>query len=799
MTSRDVNNFFVKKVYRKSLLFGAGLLCCLVLSSPFAVLAEPVSDSSPWEINADRIFRFQNPDSIVAEGNVVMTRKDSPFAGSDPWSEKTGGAAPSNSPGPKAVVIKGDWVRFDPVENVVKVRGNASLDTEEEQIKAEAALLDLEDHTGMLTNATLYFPEKKLLLSGETVEKTGELTYRFEDGWATKCEPREGSASPWSFGMKKAYLTAGGFAHFQHVTFRIKDYPVAYSPYFAFSTNQERKTGLLLPEFSHSGRDGAGVVVPLFLNLSPSYDATLHAGYFTNRGNFAGAEFRYVYDEESKGVFALNYLRDRLDDLEDDFKQDGIYRNTRNRYWFRGKIDHDFDNNMVAKLDVDLVSDRDYLQEYQDGKLGFEESEKRFKNTFMRGFDSETTITRANVAQLSKAWTDVSLNGELRTINDPTDTASTSHLWSLPKATFDGRLPVLGRNRDATGVAALVNDVDLAWNSEYIYYWREEGVGSQRLDMHPRLISPLYLTPYLETTVSAGVRETFYLVDDNSQVSQGYDSGMMDRTLQDYNITTSTIFMRDFGVQSQGFSKLTHMVRPEVSYDYIPTKPQENYPNLDGVDRILPQNLITYRLRNDFDFSGPSDGSESSKKFAFVNLWQSYNVMEDRKTISALGGTRHPLSPVNFDLGVYPFTGFSFLYQSDLDVYGRGFTKYSLRSDYSEFEKYTLGLEYRYEKDAVINQLNGDLFYRLNDRIAVTGDILHSFETDKTTEASLGLFYDPACWSLEFLFTTTPDNDYRFSLIFALEGIGKVLGVNQSMYVTETGRFSTNSNSKINN
>ncbi len=786
MTSHEVNIVPGKKSYRKSALGVTTVLCGLVLSAALPVWAEPVSDSSPWEINADRVFRFSNPDSIVAEGNVVMIRKNSTFAGSSSWPEQAGDSVAPYSPVAKSETIKGDWVRFDPVENMVKVRGNVSLDSEDEQIKAEAAVLDLDDHTGTLSKATLYFPQREMLLAGETVEKTGELTYHFEDGWATKCETLEGSAPPWSFAWKKADLTAGGFAHFRHVTFRVKDYPLAYSPYFSFPTNQERKTGLLLPELSHSGRDGVGVVVPLFLDLSPSYDLTLYGGNLSQRGNFAGAEFRYVLDEGSKGSFALNYLRDRLDDSEDDFKDDGLYRATKNRYWFRGKIDHDFDDNLGAKLDLDLVSDRDYLQEYQDGRLGFEESEKRFVDIFKRGFDSETTIVRTNVAQMSKLWTDTSLNAELRTVNDPTDTASTSHLWSLPKVIYAGRLPVFGSHSNAEGMANPLSDMDLAWNSEYIYYWREDGVGSQRLDMHPRLVAPLRLTPYLETTVSAGLRETLYHVDDNGAVQSGYDSGILDRTMQDYNITTSTIFMRDFGVALQGFSQLTHMVRPEVSYDYIPSiGSQDEYPNLDSVDRIVAKNLITYTLRNDFDLSRFLDGTESSRKYAFVNISQSYNLIEDRKTITVAGETRHPLSVINFDTGIHPFEGFSFLYKSDLDTYGRGFTKYSLRSVYSELEKYNLGLEYRYEKDAVINQLNGDLFVSLSDQVVFTGDVLYSFETDKTTEASLGIFYSPECWSLEFLVTMSPDDDYRFSLIFSLEGIGKVLGVDQTLYVSE--------------
>ncbi len=770
-----------KKTYcRFGLQIIWGLAGVVVLTAS-GVQAEPVSGSSPWEIDADRIFRFTNPDVVVAEGNVVMTRKGEGFADAMLLPAQTEDDSVSTITGPKPLVIKGDWVRFDPVENVVTVRGNSSLDSEDEQIKASAVVLDLDDHTGTLTEASLYFPKRKLLLAGETVEKTGEMTYHLEDGWATKCEPRPDSSAPWSFGWQKASITAGGFAHFKHATFRVKDLPLVYTPYFAFSTNRERKTGLLLPEFSHSGRDGMGVLAPLFLNLSPSYDMTLYGGHLTNRGNQVGAELRYALDENSKATFALNYLQDRLDDSEDDYKQDGIYRTTKNRYWFRGKLDHDFGNNLLSKLDFDLVSDRDYLQEFQDGRIGYDESAKRFKKAFNRSFESETTTVRPNIAQLSKSWYDYSLNSELRTVNDPTDTASTSHLWSLPKVTFAGRLPVFEQNSARSWFAGVVTDVDMAWDSEYIYYWREDGVGSQRLDLHPKLISPLNLTPYLETTVSIGLRETLYLVDDNSQTKVGYDSGVLDRTMQDYNFTTSTIFMRDFGVKFQAFDQLTHMVRPKISYDYIPTNPHNQLPNLDATDRIAAKNLVTYEIRNDFDLFGrQSDGIESTRKFSFFNLSQSYDISEDRKTLTSAADNRRPLSAINFDMGVYPVEALQLSYKSDLDIYGRGFTKYEVQSRYSGIEDYNLGLEYRYEKDVAVNQLNANVLATLTDTLSLKGGVQHSFEIDKTTEASLGLFYKPECWALELLASTTPDDDYRFHIIFSLEGIGKVGGLSQT-------------------
>jgi len=64
----------------------------------------------------------------------------------------------------------------------------------------------------------------------------------------------------------------------------------------------------------------------------------------------------------------------------------------------------------------------------------------------------------------------------------------------------------------------------------------------------------------------------------------------------------------------------------------------------------------------------------------------------------------------------------------------------------------------------------------------VEGLLQHSFEIQKTSEASLGLVYSPNCWSVELLAATTVEEDYRFSMMFSLEGIGNVGGLSQTLF-----------------
>lgn len=757
-------------------------LCLLsVLAAWPAWAADSVAPpGSPWQVTADKISRFVNPACIVAEGNVVVVRQGLSSAGQLVHQEglESGG-------GLKPLTISGDWVRIDPQANQVKVRGHVVLDSEEEHITADLVDLDVTRQTGHLRQATIYFPKRSLYLAGKEVEKTGDLTYHLEDGWVTKCDPSNGLAPPWSFGWSRADVAQEGFAHFMHATFRVKDVPVVYTPYVAFPTNTKRKTGLLLPEWTGGSRDGAGILVPFFADLSPSMDLTLYGGGLQERGVLAGSEFRYVQDRDSRGTVALSYLDDRLTDTPaDDFKSDGIFRTATERYWLRGKADHDFGANLSAKLDLDLVSDQDYLQEYSDGIMGYAESAGLFTEDFGRGFAAKTTQARTNTAQLAKQWPSMTLAGEVRAINDPTVISSTSHPWSLPSLMFAGSRPLFGsagHGRGATG--GLAARTDLAWDSGYVYYWREDGVGEQRLDLHPTIKAPLPIAPYLETSATVGLRQTMYQVDDNSPAAAGYEGGILHRTLSDATLSTSTILMRDFSLRGSWLRRLSHMVRPGLAYAYVPAVHQADLPAVDSDDRIDARNLLVYGLTNDFDVQ---DASGSSWTMGYARLTHAYDIHESRRDL-AVAEPRRDFTDVILESWLQPLPDLKLIYETAWDVYGEGASNYQLGASYATAQGDSLLLAHRYDPAQVINQLNVDLTVRLARTLQAQAIVNHSLVTDETSDASLRLLYVPSCWGVALQATTTPDDDYRLTLMFSLEGVGNVLGLSQTMSSSSRG------------
>lgn len=770
-----------------------GVLCSIVVTlaalaglGPGQASARPI----PWEITADSLVHLNDPDSILAEGNVIVARP--------------------KSQGPDGMYIRADWARYDVERGTVKARGNVYILSGADEITANSADMDLEAETGIFTDSTIFMAATHMFVTGEEVVKTGEFSYTLKKGWATACKPEEGKSPPWSFTSSTTKLTVDGMAQMTNAVFHVKDAPLAYTPYLVFPAKTKRESGLLFPEWSHSTRSGFGLMVPVFLNVSPSTDITLYPGYLSERGVQYGGEFRYVKGPESHGTFMLSYLRDDLDDGADltaEYKNDGLIRREANRYWLRGKANHDFGDHLTGRLDLDLVSDQDYLQEFKEGSMGFTASNLLFLDEFGRDLREETIFERESSLQLVKVWPNMVASGELRTrqntahdlqlVADDGDgvleageysilSRRTSPLQALPRLDFTGRIPISGTR------------MSTAWESEYVNYWREEGVGAQRLDLHPKLISFLPRGGWLEGKVSGGARETAYQLESYGDSSWDKDR-FQDRQAYDFTGNMATILLRDFDLGNSDW--LEHMVRPNLVYEYL-TRTQE-LPTLDdtlgyfdSIDRLERKNWLTWQLNNYFTLGGTNKkGDFWNRNLGLFKILQTYDLRQENPESSGLPaeGKRYDWSDLRFEAAVSPAPNWILGYQTNLSMYGKNVTRYELRNQYFLAGGHTLGLNYRYlrNRDMIapyfytdLGESSHDLIgmagMRLTETLTANAYLVKSFTEDHTVESRVRLIYQPACWMMELETSRTAD-DQRLMLIFSLDGVGRAFRVGRDL------------------
>ena len=797
----------LRKYSRYSLTCCAAAFCCTLLATE-ASLAENVS-TEEWNISADKVVRYESPNSIVATGNVVLEKKEKVSKSNEKinteltaWAElleeniaaKEFTAEDIENQGPPkyetTVTISSDWMVYDMDLESIKAKGNVKIVTDEDLLTAKEGTLNLVNETGEFTKATVIRDEDSLHLEGETIQKTGFDTYKIVDGWAITCKIEEGETPPWSFSSANTDIRQGGYAVLKHARFNIKNVPVLYSPYFIVPIKNTRQTGFLFPEFSSSTNSGFGVNLPFFLNISESSDATFFPEYFANRGFMPGMEYRYIANDNSKGVFTGSYLDDTLSDpSETEYYNDtGYTHDNSDRYWLRGKADYNWGEAWQSRLDIDVASDEDYLREFNSGYTGFDDTQKRYLETFGRGFDGDTDTERENSLKVLKTWSGMSLVGQGIAINDAdtqsdelieettidsetgeTVTAFTqpeSPLWTLPSVDFSGTVP------------SGFSDVTFGWNADYVNYWREEGLGGNRLDIHPSLSTPIPLGQYLESRAEVSLRNTYYMVEAYGDEEFEFDDSQ-NRFYGDFETEVATTLQRDFFAQDGAGKTLRHQLRPYLEYQYIPDVDQDEIPQFDDVDQIDEENTITYGVDNFFDHLKTNTGGiDSLTEYAQFSIEQSYDFSgfaDDDFDVSDDDSEDEPFSDIYTELKWYPVKLTSLSYKAYYDVYDSEFNAHTVEGSYENSKGDFITLDYSFKNVSDINQINGSFGTTIFNNWLLKTEIEHSLEGEETNEAKGSITYQALCWSVKFQTKYTPE-DTSFLVVFNLANIGIPLG-----------------------
>jgi LPS-assembly protein len=725
---------------------------CFCLAAVFILVHLPLAhgaeeDSLPWKISADQITHQQEPEKIIAEGRVILQQFE--------------------DDAPTGRQIEADRIQYNIDENSLDAAGNLHLKDNYDEIRASEAQINLDKQIGFFKEASLFWQDTKLSASADLIEKTALKSYHFVNGKLSTCPPEKDKAPDWSIWGRDVEITLDDYAKLRHATFRIKDVPVFYLPYLRMPIRNEKKSGLLFPEYSSSDRNGTGIIAPVFFNLSPSYDMTLYPGYYSDRGPLLAGEFRYIANFNSRGTFLFNYLDDELEDTpENDFKSDGILRTNSKRYWVRGKADHDFGDRLVAKLDIDLVSDRDYLQEFRKGLIGFDTGNSYFLEFYNRGFQAETVELRENTLQLSKVWTTTDLQAEINVIDDlRDDPEEVMPPWALPRVGYSGLLPFLQ------------TPIDLTWGSEYVYYWRDEGVGAHRVDLFPQLNGPITFSPYLEASYLVGLRETLYFIQPHDTLSEElWDNRDFEhRTFYNVLLTGATTLSRDYDISIKNYTTFRHAFRPELSYILLQGSDQDDLPILDNEDRILEKNWLQYGLNNYFRAIRLDEHALFRKNFSSFKMNQVYDI----------DAGDHPFSDLYFEFIVRGFENLFFRYETTVSVYDEGVTTYGLETRYKNRRGDSVNIDYRYKlhpdieppyfftdsEEEPLHEIRANLQSRLSRLFSIKYDTTYSLESESTVDSTFSLIYHNPCWTLEFAASRNV-GDNSFYLLFSLAGIG---------------------------
>jgi LPS-assembly protein len=713
----------------------------------------------PWVLEADALAYDQQLDQYVARGNVQIFKADKK--------------------------LTADYVRYNHKTRHAFARGNVVLTVGQDILTGSQLDVDLENQVGWIKNAYLFLKENNFHITGDKIEKTGDKTYRIDSATFTTCD---GPAPSWKISGKDVKIKADGSGTAKHTVLWAKKMPVLYSPYFYYPARKDRQTGFLMPEFGESGRQGYLYNQPFFWAISESADATFYANYMSNRGIKPGAEFRYILNERSQGALMLDGFKDQKTDeggessdlygYDDAGEQ--VLRTNDNRFWFRMSHHQPIPLGFFAKLDLDIVSDQDYLRDFQDGHTGYEDSDEYFRKVFHRQLDDYNDPVRTNRLNLNRLWPKFSFNFEPRWNDDTRRDINTSETLQ--------RLPYMSLNGEKQKILTSPFYFDLA--SQYDYFWRDSGTRGQRLDVHPRFYMPFGIKKYATVEPSIGLRETSYFLDKDNFEDQPDTEQWSHRELFDTHLTLFSEIERVFDLNGRLFERIKHRIRPQITHEYIPDSKQGDLPRFDTIDQIDKTNKITYALINTLTSKSKTIDAKkaemhlSGKKDGEPQSGVDY-VYDDFFRLEVANGydferSRRPFFPVAARLDFVPGKYIRTHADAQYSVYENEFLSHNIQATLWDNRGDTLHVNYRYEKSTEetqteenIQSIFGEIKVQLTDSLSVSGENEYNFETDQRIRTAGGFTYTAQCWSFDFRYRDEPD-DWKVSFKIALTGLGEI-------------------------
>lgn len=698
------------------------------------------SPDKPWHIMADEISHDQQNDHYIASGNVTITKE--------------------------ARRLSADFVRFDHRAMMAYARGHVMMTAGEDVLTGSSLEMNLASEIGTLYEGTIFIKENHFYIKGDKLQKVGEKSYTAETASVSSCD---GEDPDWKITGKNMMVTIEGYGTVRHAALWAKQVPILYTPYMIFPAKTKRQSGLLVPETGYSERNGFQFSQPFYWAINDQSDATFNFEHIANRGEKTGVEYRYVLDTRSKGIVMADYLHDRQTDDGTGswgYTDDNVLRTNLDRYWFRMKHNQAFSSGFTAKLDLDVVSDQDYLREFRSMYMGYDDTNANFYKYFGRDLDDYNDPVRVNRLNINKYWSGYALNAETRWYDNVIARQSggpDESLQRLPVVQFYGSKKYLFETPFFVG-----------FDTEIANFYRKDGTKGQRADVYPRLSFPWRYQQYFTVEPSVGVRETAWYSEDNENGPR--DAGAtQSRSMYDINLNLSTELFNVFQVNGESVERIKHTLMPRIGYSFIPEYSQDIYPYFDQLDRIQEQNLVTFSLTNTFisklkppeDVADRNPGSPppySYREFLRFLIEQGYDIHQEDQM------DPKPFVPLYGEIQLEPYRFLAFQADAEWSHYDNQFKSRNVGTMISDIRGDRLFVEYRYETNDS-ESVYTNLLVTLTDRLKVYTDYEQNILDNRRIQSGLGMRYQSQCWSVDIRYIDEVD-DKKYIFLVNLSGLG---------------------------
>ncbi len=598
-----------------------------------------------------------------------------------------------------------DEITYDQAQGRYTAGGNIRYQAQGMRLRADRAEGNQNTDSHTLEDIRYQLLARRGNGTAKSANLTGDTGSLYGATYST-CAPE---ARHWELSARRIDVDQKtGMATAHGASLKIGNVPVLYLPWLMFPTDDRRRSGLLYPQISNSGRNGFDWRQPIYLNIAPNMDATLSPRYMSRRGGLLDGQFRYL-NEHGRGTFDALWMPH--DDLRD------------SRRW-RVHYDalQDFGSHWQARANVNWISDPRYFEDFTNS---------------IDGLSQSTAYSAIGLYGRGKHW-DASLSADHWQLADYTLSD-----WILP---YD-RLP-----RAAIRWQRPLGDGPLrfGFEAEAVRFHHPQYPAGARFDIKPWISLPLegdawFLRPTL------AFRQTGYSLD--HALAQALGGASPSRGQSIFSVDAGVFFDRQ--LQFKGRSYL-QTIEPRLFYLNVPYTDQDAMPVFDsqpltfgwaqmfrdnrysGGDRQADANQLTLAVST--RMIRQSDGRERfSASLGQIRYFRDSRVHLPGEPLTEKGRSAW-VADVNYAPTDRWTVGAS--YQRDPKFQRTDLA--SLRARYLFPNDGVINLSYRYRR-ALLEQVDFSFLYPINPTWSVVGRHYYSLRDSKTLEGLMGVQWDSCC------------------------------------------------------
>jgi len=204
-------------------------------------------------------------------------------------------------------VIKADKATFSKRTHRLILDGNIEM-IGYQGSKEHTRHLEIDTDTSAVEFKELFLASRNdvWLFTQEAAKKEGN--YTFGEALFSSCDITD---PLWKMvASRGVYDSEAHYMKMYGTKLYLKDMPLFYMPYIAFSTDRQRKSGLLFPFVGYRENEGFLYEQPLYWAINAGMDLEINPQIRTKRGYGGYGTFRFADSDHSKGAFRAGFFRD---------------------------------------------------------------------------------------------------------------------------------------------------------------------------------------------------------------------------------------------------------------------------------------------------------------------------------------------------------------------------------------------------------------------------------------------------------------------------------------------------------